>query len=550
MRYLNKWLAKFKQKQPLLIFQMGKVGSRSIARAVQRMKRWQVIHIHQLNMETLGELKRSYRQRGLDLPGHISESEYVHNQMLSKGIKLKIITAVREPIARNFSAFFQNLDFFDGRDSRSAELPVDHYINEFIRDYPHEVPLKWFDMQMNRPLGIDVYRYPFPHHPGYQIIRDNGHEVLVLRCESTDAVKKEGLIRFLGVDPGEIPRVNIGTRKSYADIYSAFKHQIRLPESYIQRMCESEYTRHFYTEEEIAEVHRYWTGKTTDYPLASVSTRDHLISGAPESTQRRHQPDAVVIHQFGKVGSKSIDYSLKRLKRWPVYQTHILDPDARYFHSENPEPPAGKRRIPPHIQRARTVRFTYLDKNRPLSVITPVREPISRNVSAFFQNMHRFPQLKECRVDREMDRFLEVFLNDYQHDEALQWFDNQYRKPFGLDIFEYPFPHEKGYQIIDHPPHRFLLFRSECDDQYKSAVIGEFLQVDPVPICRKNESLDKEYAKDYRQFRDRLVLPMSYIDGMLSSPLAVHFYSEQEREAVRIKWLQVSTTSQNPVTVE
>jgi hypothetical protein len=75
----------------------------------------------------------------------------------------------------------------------------------------------------------------------------------------------------------------------------------------------------------------------------------------------------------------------------------------------------------------------------PINVITPVREPISRNISAFFQTFTRDTGFELTDRDWTVDELLELFLKRYPHDESYTWFDVNFKPLIGLDVYSEPF---------------------------------------------------------------------------------------------------------------
>ncbi len=79
---------------PILVFQMGKVGSTSCYRALRALG-YEIYQVHQLNPETLGKLEASFTDRGLDVPGHIKTSRKVRSEIIDAGHPAAVITMVR-----------------------------------------------------------------------------------------------------------------------------------------------------------------------------------------------------------------------------------------------------------------------------------------------------------------------------------------------------------------------------------------------------------------------------------------------------------------------
>jgi len=102
-------------KETVLIYQMGKVGSSSIYQSLGKSKRFKPYHIHTLNLESINKIKKRSKHKGLKIEKHITDSEFILNKYFTNETlqkKLKIITLVREPISRNIAAYFQNLDVY------------------------------------------------------------------------------------------------------------------------------------------------------------------------------------------------------------------------------------------------------------------------------------------------------------------------------------------------------------------------------------------------------------------------------------------------------
>lgn len=177
-----------------------------------------------------------------------------------------------------------------------------------------------------------------------------------------------------------------------------------------------------------------------------------------------------------------------------------------------------------------------------------MREPIIRNVISFFQNIYlRYPdldyQLKIKTINiREL---IEEFLKNYSHDIFLKWFDEEMKRVFGLDVFSNAFPKSRGYKIYKGEIVEALLLRLENINECSHVAFKEFLNTDEFKLIKANVSRKKKYYADYRDFVDAVVLPHSYIDRMYSLKYAQHFYSEQELNAYKIKWLKKSFEPQN-----
>ena len=233
-----------------------------------------------------------------------------------------------------------------------------------------------------------------------------------------------------------------------------------------------------------------------------------------ERQLRRATP--VFVWQMGKVGSKSIYYSLLRQYPGAVLHAHRLSAT----HEE------------PEIRRL--YRWAVVQK-KPLDIISLTREPIGRNVSAFFENFGRDTGVSYEQASFSLEELKALFLANYEHDTPLQWFDNNIRKHFGIDVYATPYP-ENGTATYFHRNVRLLVIRLEADDEAIIKAIKHFLGLPAFALIKKNVGKDKEYAMTYEAFTRTVKLPDEYIARMCESKYFNHFYSKEAIDTVRKKW--------------
>jgi len=224
-------------KKKVFIYQMGKVGSISLARSLKAIP---------------GNNLQIYRGHGISF----------HNQFKHLREKsLYIISPVREPIGRNISAFFQNLKRDTGLDVPELSKRTSTQLRGlFLKKYKrHDLPLYWFDKFILKNFNIDVFATPFSHKEGFSTYSRGRINLLVIQSEIDDNKKEKIITDFLGLEkPLRLIRTNVGDQKNYASLYSLFKNEVWLPSEYITKMCESKYFNYFYDEETIESVRSRW----------------------------------------------------------------------------------------------------------------------------------------------------------------------------------------------------------------------------------------------------------------------------------------------------
>lgn len=267
-------------KGPVLVLQMGKVGSRSAEAGLDaRVTDRPVYHSHFLSPDRVAETEKMRRMyfRGV-------RHRYLTRQWLSQFVlrtfqahrddrTWKIITLTREPVGRNISAFFENLYLVPTENDGEFEISSDVYGLEptivsdedtsqlaqlFFERARHDSPLQFFDREIRDIFGIDVIKSGFPIEKGYEIYRSGRVELLVLRLEDLSRCAGVAIKEFLGLDDFELINKNIASKKHYASLYSAFKKRVDIEEDYVKMLLDSDYMRTFYSEDEIRDAKGKW----------------------------------------------------------------------------------------------------------------------------------------------------------------------------------------------------------------------------------------------------------------------------------------------------
>lgn len=229
---------------------------------------------------------------------------------------------------------------------------------------------------------------------------------------------------------------------------------------------------------------------------------------------RKNTP--VFVYQMGKVGSKSIYKSLYRQYSGVVLNAHHFNPN----HAD---------------WRIRRLYHWVIDQEMPLNVISPIREPIARNVSAFFQNFKKFTGVHCINSNFSLEELKGIFLAKFNHKMPLQWFDKNIKANFGIDVYVNSFP-KCGYATYSHKNIRLLVMMAEINNNEKAKAIKDFLNAAEFQIINRNIGEEKEYALSYNDFKYNVKFPQAYIDMMHKSKYFNYFYEQDVINAVRKKW--------------
>lgn len=247
-----------RRDKKILVYHMGKVGSTSIFESLVSAGVTNINHMNRMNPENIERVRREHRERGLPVPEGDEEGLRVYGDIRATSYDISCISPVRDPIRRNLSAFFFSYERFTGQKYEEDNLDIDRLLHCFLGEYSHDVPLTWFDIEMKQTLGVDVYQHPFSKETGFETIVRRGCRVLLLKCDLPDAEKESAIKEFLGLSAFSLQNENVGADKAYAETYKQFLKTITLPAAYLDRMCNSKYTRHFYSDDEIAAMRERW----------------------------------------------------------------------------------------------------------------------------------------------------------------------------------------------------------------------------------------------------------------------------------------------------
>ena len=229
----------------ILIYQPGKVGSTSLRKSLEAYGK-SVLHCHTLiNAD--------------------DEDDRLKKMMSQKSGK--IISLVREPIARQISNMWQNLEniyrYRQGADFRDVES---YYFGEDFENYE----FKWFDEEIKKNFGIDIYEYPFDKNKGYCSIKKGNLELLLIKAEKLNDLEQV-IGEFLHIDGFRLTNENIGNEKPYRFAYRDYKKEFSISENKLYQIYfDNKYMKHFYTEQEREEFYLKWRNRIEKEKETSV----------------------------------------------------------------------------------------------------------------------------------------------------------------------------------------------------------------------------------------------------------------------------------------
>lgn len=233
-----------------------------------------------------------------------------------------------------------------------------------------------------------------------------------------------------------------------------------------------------------------------------------FLWGAKALLKLKKDKPLLVVYQMGKVGSKSMQMSLKKQYAGVVFHTHVI----RHDH-KNP-----------------SNQLLYQEikiNNRPTKIITMIREPFARNESSFFEIIERFYPNKSWST-ATADELCKCYIEKYHHYEVALWFDWEFRTLTGVDIYDQPLI-EGDHIIGKHENIEYCLLYCETSNKRKEDIINKFLSMDNFSIKDENKAENKPYNKLYREFKENIIYPESILDYIYDSKYSQHFYPDRKK---------------------
>ncbi len=253
---------------PILVYQMGKVGSHAVYSALQQANiPYPLFHVHFLSDTGLKLTENYLRKRSLPVPPHLSIGKALRKRIISdENIRWKIITLVREPIGRDVSDFFENVECYPSylidKDGAIKKDELVHYLhNKFVEfDESLSYVCTWFDREIKSVFNIDVYAHPFDVEAGFTIIRHQNIEVLILRLEDLSRNFDDAINTFLRPEnPILLSQSNATSEKKHSATYRYVREHLVLPKSTCARVYSSRYVTHFYPQSMKDTFSRKWS---------------------------------------------------------------------------------------------------------------------------------------------------------------------------------------------------------------------------------------------------------------------------------------------------
>lgn len=240
----------------ILLLQPGKVGSVSILEGLNKVGK-RSAHIHRMSVSNWPDREKQ-----------VAIDEYMQGaDLLRRTGCYKVISLVRDPIARDISWFFQRLDingYICGMEE-IGDTDIYEKIYNLLENHMgvgrYGWIFEWFSREIGENFDIDIYQYDFDREKGYQIIHKGNVDLLLIKTEKLNDCQ-EVIGEFIGDKNFRLVNSNVTDDKLSRFTYEELKRTIKIPEYIGDFYYNANWAMdHFYTSNEKQEFIRKWFRK-------------------------------------------------------------------------------------------------------------------------------------------------------------------------------------------------------------------------------------------------------------------------------------------------
>lgn len=249
---------------------------------------------------------------------------------------------------------------------------------------------------------------------------------------------------------------------------------------------------------------------------------------------KKHQP--ILVHTMAKVGSLSVYTSLKKaLPKTAIFHTHSLNvntaqEEVRYCFDNGIYPGS---RSPVFL-----IQEKIISKQKDYKMISLFRDPIERNISAFFDAFELYVGVKPKDYKGDLGQLETLFHKHLPYTYPLRWFDDIFFNDTKINVYDYEFNAELGHAVIKHNGIDVLIMNCYLDDGLKERLTGDFCNLKSFSLTNTNITAHKASRDLYKAFKDFIKFDEAYLEEYYSSKYAKHFFTETQRKKAIEKWLK------------
>ncbi len=189
----------------------------------------------------------------------------------------------------------------------------------------------------------------------------------------------------------------------------------------------------------------------------------------------------------------------------------------------------------------------FLKLNKPLKIITAVREPISRDISSMYQGIEFIfdsPMINKLNLQNNSEHFMtnggdaqEIFdlhFNSKDGVNSVNDFINDFKENI-IDLLAYPFDKNLGYSIIKDAGVEVFVYQLEKIESIISP-LNDWLGCSIDSLVLGNLAENKWISNSYNQAKNDIKIDLGYLEKSYTSDWVKHFYSDEDISKFKSKW--------------
>lgn len=266
----------------------------------------------------------------------------------------------------------------------------------------------------------------------------------------------------------------------------------------------------------------------------------------------------ILLLTYAKVCTTSLHQLLANRFPGDVYRSHgleawILDPLERFVAAANTDTTGLVVSFDNDPIRSRLAQARATGES--ITIISGVRDPISRSLSVAMQNLEAafadcICPMVEATAQAIANRVADLWQHDTTDGDPIRnfcelmirapfsWFEQEIHAAFGFDLRAHQFDHTRGYSILSKGNIRLLLFRYEsAPSAIENGLTQLFPEIDvALPIVNRGQ--DKQTEAVYNALKRNFRLPRSTLEAIYAHPDVRAYYSAGEIDAAIDRWAE------------
>lgn len=240
----------------IIVYQMGKVGSSSIYKSL-KSNGFNVIHAHNFDDCDVYKFYKNTDGFGCFYPLSQRIRRFLSSKLklylLRFNKNVKIITCVRDIEKVIISRYIQDLHLrmvsYHKKQIVYKEMTtmVDEVLENIEQDINLDYFLSWFDVELKKNFGLDVYSVEYDRNTGIGIASQFSKPLLVVNMSKVNGnILSSELSKFIDSNSEiEIRNSNVSKEKWYSEIQSMVRKKYAFSSSYKKKIEESKMYKFF-----------------------------------------------------------------------------------------------------------------------------------------------------------------------------------------------------------------------------------------------------------------------------------------------------------------